>query len=74
MLFSRLSASLVALAAFSLATAIPIDSKLQPIIAAKNNLGFVNPPSANSNAAVGLSPGFIAASAISAASIVAILL
>ncbi|KAJ7772052.1 hypothetical protein DFH07DRAFT_953335 [Mycena maculata] len=46
----------VALALFSLlalVAATPIDPGLQPIIAAKNNLGLVNPPTTNSNAASG---------------------
>ncbi|KAJ7782619.1 hypothetical protein B0H16DRAFT_1709469 [Mycena metata] len=39
-----LALSLIVLAAASPA---PIDPKLQSVVAAKNNIGFVNPPSPN---------------------------
>ncbi|KAJ6491808.1 hypothetical protein C8R47DRAFT_1214602 [Mycena vitilis] len=52
-MFPRISLAVLALAVFVAASPAPIDEKLQPIIASKNNIGFVNPPSPSpsSNAA-----------------------
>ncbi|KAJ7350569.1 hypothetical protein DFH08DRAFT_958224 [Mycena albidolilacea] len=49
-MFSRLAVVALALLTFAAATPAPIDEGLQPIIAYKNNIGFVNPPTTNSNA------------------------
>ncbi|KAJ7821090.1 hypothetical protein B0H14DRAFT_3734328 [Mycena olivaceomarginata] len=50
-MFPRLAVVALALLTFAAATPAPIDEGLQPIIAYKNNIGFVNPPTTNSNAA-----------------------
>ncbi|KAJ7496868.1 hypothetical protein FB451DRAFT_1209051 [Mycena latifolia] len=42
-MFPRLAFALLSLLALAAATPAPIDAKLQPIIASKNNIGFVNP-------------------------------
>jgi len=52
-MFPRLALAVLALVTIASATPAPIDEKLQPIIAYKNNIGFVNPPTPNSNAALG---------------------
>ncbi|KAK7057597.1 hypothetical protein R3P38DRAFT_3169116 [Favolaschia claudopus] len=50
-MFPRIALAVFALVSFVAATPAPIDEKLQPIIAYKNNMGLVNPPTDNSNAA-----------------------
>nr|GAT56217.1 predicted protein [Mycena chlorophos] len=40
-------AILLVLSLVALGFATPIDEKLQPVIALKNNIGFVNPPQAS---------------------------
>ncbi|KAJ7928426.1 hypothetical protein B0H13DRAFT_2311381 [Mycena leptocephala] len=56
-MFPRLTLAILALLALVAATPAPapapIDPGLQPIIAYKNNIGLTNPPTENSNAALG---------------------
>ncbi|KAJ7188727.1 hypothetical protein C8R46DRAFT_28911 [Mycena filopes] len=59
----RLAIALLSLVALVAASPAPIDAKLQPIIASKNNIGFVNPPKPNA-AAARMVPGVGAALAV----------
>ncbi|KAJ6593430.1 hypothetical protein B0H19DRAFT_1246202 [Mycena capillaripes] len=56
-MFPRIALAVLALVALAAASPAPnpnpIEEKLQPIIASKNNMGLVNPPTPNSNAASG---------------------
>ncbi|KAJ6497619.1 hypothetical protein C8R45DRAFT_1093971 [Mycena sanguinolenta] len=52
-MFPRLALVVFAFLTLVAATPAPIDAKLQPIIAYKNNIGLANPPTTNSNAASG---------------------
>ncbi|KAJ7125156.1 hypothetical protein C8R44DRAFT_874990 [Mycena epipterygia] len=72
-MFPRLAFTLLSLLALAAATPAPIDEKLQPIIASKNNIGFVNPPSASTNAAPGRVLSSVSGAAL-AAGVAAILL
>ncbi|KAJ7198597.1 hypothetical protein GGX14DRAFT_573472 [Mycena pura] len=53
-MFPHAALTFLCLVIVAVATPAPIDEKLQPIIAAKNNLGLVNPPKVNANAASGI--------------------
>ncbi|KAJ7270048.1 hypothetical protein B0H12DRAFT_1229298 [Mycena haematopus] len=52
-MFPLLAFAVLAFLTLAAATPAPIDAKLQPIIAYKNNIGLANPPTPNSNAASG---------------------
>ncbi|KAJ7099539.1 hypothetical protein B0H15DRAFT_944945 [Mycena belliarum] len=61
--------SLVLLSLLALAAASPIDEKLQPVIAWKNNIGLINPPTPHPNAASGSALSSVAGTALAVGAI-----